>query len=173
MTPSEPKMSAEWWKPSLFGYCVSNMGRISGKRKDALKPIVNIHGYARVCMYSGDGKKYKSVHSLVAEAFIGPRQSGATINHVDGNKLNNEASNLEYLTLQENLKHGWRMGRKCAGDTHGRRKLNSTEVGEIKQLWTQGCLRKNLAKSYGVSESAVSRVVNNRSWLKSSEESKS
>lgn len=49
--------------------------------------------------------KTRTVHSLVAEAFLGPRPYGYDIDHIDGNKLNNNASNLRYVTHEDNMKH--------------------------------------------------------------------
>lgn len=55
------------------------------------------------------GKIYKVAH-LVAAAFIGPREPGMCINHIDGNKHNDSISNLEYVTPSENQKHALRIG---------------------------------------------------------------
>jgi hypothetical protein len=54
---------------------------------------------------SPDGKS-KSAHSMVAEAFIGPRPNGHDIDHLDNNRLNNKRNNLEYVTRRENLIRG-------------------------------------------------------------------
>ena len=48
------------------------------------------------------------VHRLVAELFLG--KSDLTIDHIDGNKLNNAVYNLEYVTHEENLKRAWKTG---------------------------------------------------------------
>lgn len=158
--------SIELWKTiDPAGYAVSSLGRVSGKRKDFLKPLINVHGYARVCLRFGVIQKYKSIHSLVMGAFIGPRSVGMTINHKDGNKLNNRLDNLEYVTLQDNLAHGWSGGKKRQGDSHGMRKLNSIEVGKIRQLASSGIAKRDLAKTYGVCKSQIVRIVAGRSWI--------
>lgn len=61
-------------------------------------------GYKRVIV----NKKMVLVHRLVAELFLG--KSDLTIDHIDGNKLNNAVSNLEYVTRKENLSRGWKNG---------------------------------------------------------------
>lgn len=48
--------------------------------------------------------KTRTVHSLVAEAFLGPRPEGYDIDHIDGNKTNNTAENLRYVTHTENMR---------------------------------------------------------------------
>ncbi len=52
----------------------------------------------------------RKVHRLVAEAFIGPIASGLTVNHLDGNKANNDVENLEIVTRAENSQHAMRTG---------------------------------------------------------------
>jgi hypothetical protein len=53
------------------------------------------------------------VHRLVARAFLGLCLDPAIIvNHIDGNKRNNKSSNLEYITISENLKHAYSLGLK-------------------------------------------------------------
>ncbi|EOD6067791.1 HNH endonuclease [Acinetobacter baumannii] len=55
-------------------------------------------------------RKNKRVHRLLAEAFLPNPQNKAHINHVDGNKLNNSLSNLEWSTPRENTNHSIKMG---------------------------------------------------------------
>ena len=50
------------------------------------------------------------VHRLVAAAFLGPRPEGLQINHLDGDRINNAAANLEYCTPSENMRHAVRLG---------------------------------------------------------------
>jgi len=62
---------------------------------------INSNGYLSVKL---NNKNY-SIHSLVAKFILGERPKDYVINHKDGNKLNNKASNLEYVTIAENIKH--------------------------------------------------------------------
>jgi hypothetical protein len=71
-----------------------------------LSKSINNNGYLSVKM---NNKTY-SIHSLVAKFILGERPSGLCVNHIDGNKLNNAPSNLEYVTIAENTKHSMRMG---------------------------------------------------------------
>lgn len=61
------------------------------------------------------GKRYLSthgqyVHRLVAEAWIGEIPEGYEVNHKDGNKTNNEISNLKIVTPSENIRHSFEFG---------------------------------------------------------------
>jgi len=79
-----------------------------GKRliKKAIKAqSISSKGYARVSLFkNGVGKKH-SVHRLVAIAFIDNIENKPDVNHKDGNKLNNNVNNLEWVTKSENIKH--------------------------------------------------------------------
>lgn len=64
-------------------------------------------GYYQCNLYK-DGKRYfKRVHKLTAETFIENPNNLPQVNHIDGNKLNNNINNLEWITNSENTKHGY------------------------------------------------------------------
>jgi len=63
------------------------------------------NGYLYVDIYNNGKKSRKYIHRLVAENFIPNIQNKPMVNHIDGNTKNNNASNLEWVTAQENVKH--------------------------------------------------------------------
>jgi hypothetical protein len=100
-------MTEEWRDvPGLEGKIqVSNLGRVRTLRIQACG--VSSHGYRRACT-GMETNRY--VHDLVAHAFIGPKPEGLQVNHIDGNKLNNQPENLEYVTPRQNYQHAFRTG---------------------------------------------------------------
>jgi len=90
-------------KSTYLGYTVYSDGRIksNGIRKVFLKGYDVGSGYDSVKL---NGKNFYR-HKVIAECFLGERPTGYTINHIDGNKLNNDVSNLEYISRKENYKH--------------------------------------------------------------------
>lgn len=96
------------WKSIEPGYSVSECGQVFSELSGrVLKPKHAGKGYLQVCL---GRRRYRYVHRLVAEAFCPRDQDKLHVNHIDGNKHNNAASNLEWVTPQENTRHAYRTG---------------------------------------------------------------
>ena len=92
-------------------YQISNLGRVksldyhrSGKEKEII-PVLKKTGYYQVNLYLNGRYKTKRIHRLVAEAFVDNENNCSIVNHIDGDKTNNCASNLEWTTVQYNTWH--------------------------------------------------------------------
>ena len=88
---------------------VQNKGRNMTVNGRVLKPWIDTWGYENVCLFKNGAGHSKKVHRLIAEAFI-PPYTGAQVNHIDGNKLNNSIENLEWCTGSENMHHAYHNG---------------------------------------------------------------
>ena len=86
---------------------VSNKGRVTRHLKDPTKGCKDNREYFGVSLTNRNTKKKKhyQVHRLVAKVFIGPPIPGYVVNHKNGNKLDNNIDNLEYMTSQQNSAH--------------------------------------------------------------------
>ena len=118
----------EVWKDidNFEGYQISNFGRvrthnkitftkIHGERhwKDRiLKPTISEKDKcSRIKLWKDGSVKCFLVHRLVADAFLGEKiATNLTVNHKDGNRLNNRLDNLEWITREENIRHGFNTG---------------------------------------------------------------
>ena len=99
-------------------YQVSNLGRVKSlskklgeKRKEIIMlsnvSVTRKRSYPKVNLGRNN---CRTVHRLVASAFIPNPENKQTVNHIDGNKLNNKLSNLEWSTFRENNQHAKKLG---------------------------------------------------------------
>ena len=88
-------------------YEISNFGNFRNKSGKILSLNINSRGYY-YCNISTNSKVTKvKIHRLVALYFVANPYNKDTVNHIDGNKLNNHYTNLEWLTRKENIQHGY------------------------------------------------------------------
>jgi hypothetical protein len=79
-----------------------------------IKPRIKNNGYVQVKI-SKDGKRYHfTLHRLVAMTFLMNNDNKPEVNHIDGNKQNNDITNLEWVTSSENQKHAFKIGKQKA-----------------------------------------------------------
>lgn len=90
-------------------YLISDIGQVwSIRRKRVLKPKIDRYGY-EVVVLSVDGRSYyRTVHRLVAQAFVPNPYNLPTVNHINEVKTDNRAVNLEWASVVDNDNHGTR-----------------------------------------------------------------
>lgn len=166
----------ELWKP-IAGwedrYSVSDLGRVrrdvGGQGSIAGRILTTKRtskGYRHVDLSRDDKKTRRLVHQLVAVAFLPPRPSpDHHPNHIDANKANNAATNLEWLTVAENNAHARKLGLVPAlsGERNGRAKLSAAQVAEIRELKGKAGQRE-IAQRFGVARSLIQRIHQGKAW---------
>lgn len=89
-------------------YNVSNLGRVANTSTGRiLRPRKSGKGYRSVCLGAGN---YRYIHRLVAIAFHANPMGLPQVNHLDGMKDNNAATNLAWASLNENMQHAFDTG---------------------------------------------------------------
>lgn len=118
-------------------YAVSNLGRVmsfSTQRRTydkILKNKITHDGYYETTLVGDNLKcKYIRTHRLVAIYFVPNPEGKPEVNHKDGNKLNNNADNLEWVTTSENQTHAYKMGlqKVSGGAILNRKKIRCVEL---------------------------------------------
>lgn len=96
-------------------YRVSSLGEIKSvlRTGKVLKPFVDKDGYLRVHLYKDGSSKFMFVHRIVAEAFLNNEQNKPCVDHIDGNKINNNISNLRFCTYSENCNNPNTLRKLC------------------------------------------------------------
>jgi hypothetical protein len=135
-------------------YFITKEGLIfSSNSNKFLKLFYNPKGYQQVNLY-GENCKYKTiyVHRLVAETFIDNIENKLEVNHIDGNKQNNNICNLEWCTRSENINHAYRIGLKKRNikkviDNSNGKIYNSIKEAAIYLNINYGTLRNNISEN--------------------------
>jgi hypothetical protein len=155
--------------PGYQNYEANRFGAIRriGKTKP-LCPAKWNSGYLWVCPSHNGIAKPKSVHRLIAAAFIGPKPEMLEINHKNGDKLDNRPENLEYVTRSENIAHSYSLGNRkhtaLRGDLVPNAILCEDDVRTIRRRLLAGERQTDIAKSYGVTKSAIWAIAHRKWW---------
>ena len=147
-------------------YEVNSKGYVRNKKTNHVKSIrLDRYGYKRVTLYPS-GKTY-FIHRLVAEAFISNPNKLKTVNHINGNKIDNNVSNLEWLSFSDNTKHAHKT-RLIKSDIKGTKnpmsKFTEEDIKEIKLLSSLGNSTTEIAKKLSFPYERVRRLLKGNSY---------
>lgn len=163
-------------------YQISNFGRVKSlarmvnnnggfylSKERFLKAGIDSNGYALVVLSKNDKNKSVRIHRLVAIAFVNNLKNTNIVNHIDGNKLNNIYTNLEWITSSQNNTHAYKTGLKRPCKTTGRisklRKLTYEQALKIKNLYkTKKYTRNQIAQLMNISKYLVNDVLSNKCY---------
>ncbi len=113
----------------------------------------------------GKPKKYaKTVHQLVATAFICPRPVGMVCRHWDGNPKNNRADNLCWGTPSDNERDKIRHGTYQFGEKNPYAKLTPADILEIDRMGRLGIVHSRIAPMFNITRRHVGRIINRERW---------
>jgi hypothetical protein len=171
-------MKGERWRPIPgyeMWYDVSNKGRVRSYHAPGCRlfrlDVPQIKGLAYSPKYEYlathlsvlGRKKNWMVHILVAMAFKKNPLNKRYVNHKNGNKLDNRASNVEWCTLGENQRHAYRTGLKprLHGERNGRNLMSKKDVIDI---FNSKETNEDIAAAYGIRKSRVSHIKTGYEW---------
>ena len=135
-----------------------------------LKSRINRSGYKQVSLYKSGTARTLLVHRLIMIAFVPNLESKPEVNHIDGIKLNNDLSNLEWATHSENAKHAFKMGLRIPpvfdrkGSSNGSSKLIEKDIVDIVNMSKAGFSTKEIMAKFGISQPNASRILRRVSW---------
>lgn len=126
-----------------------------------LRPGQMSSGHLSVSLGREHGSR--CVHTLVLEAFVGPRPDGMDSLHRDGVPTNNWIGNLHWGTRSENLLDAVKHGQKKVGENVWSAKLTAPDVAKIRQM-IGSVSTQSIATMYGVNESQIRAIKNGKTW---------
>lgn len=141
-------------------YQVSDLGRVKSLPRNTtkgliLKPYISKHnGYSYVSLCKGNNSKTHRVHVLVMNAFLPIKKVDGydkehTIDHIGGDKTNNQLSNLEWVSQRENQKRAFKLGLQ---------KRSSKKVIDLDNLKIYESLTEAASSVGGKKANAITRV---------------
>ena len=146
-------------------YDISSSGRVYSHITDKFLSASRVaNHYEAVALYKNKKPSSRMVHLLVAEAFL-PRDSfNKQVNHIDGNKYNNEVINLEWVTPAENSKHAIETG---LFNPRGEGQWGSIQKEkDVIDILNQYGFEKTekIAHKYGVTPSTITAITTGKNW---------
>lgn len=155
----------EVWKFFTADYQISDLGNVKSfkrGRERLLTPMVVADGYVQVQLrINGKSKKFL-VHRLVAIAFVPNPENKPYVNHINGDKHDNRAENLEWCTQTENIRHAVLSGLIKQGADSADAILSTEQAEWIRNVYVPRDSefgQSALARKFGVSKDVIQRVV--------------
>ena len=146
-------LKEKWKKIRSYNYEVSNFGNVRSIRTGRhLKPRL-CPNYLQVRLYNDYGAKEFKVHQLVVNAF-----SPVCINHKNGDKLDNNLSNLERVTYKENTRHAVE---ELGVSNLGNAKLT---INDAKYIKNSKLTSKELAAKFNINYGHVNKIRRGETW---------
>jgi len=140
-------------------YTVSKSGIITNnKTNNIIRGEINNAGYRRVKLA---GKRY-FVHRLVAEQYIPNPHDKPTVNHKNGNKLDNRVENLEWMTHSENQQHSTQVLGNRKGEKNGNFKHSDETIELVREKIEAGQSRRSIARELKLPQSTVQAIHHKR-----------
>ena len=148
--------------PNYPDYDISNLGNVRSRRRKTpiiLKTRAHVRGYRLIRLYKPNSSEYvdRSLHSLIAETFLGECPDGMCVLHIDGDTTNNVLDNLRYDTLSANQQD------RLNHNTYGM-KLTPRKVRVIRGLRKCGFKRIRIAEIFSVTPNTVWRICRRDMW---------
>ncbi len=173
----------EIWKdiPEWIGYYqASSHGRIRGvDRKVKFLNSTQSHKRRVLCLHIGERGYYKcklsrnclgytySVHRLIALCFSGNPNNYNEVNHIDGNKLNNNACNLEWTTRKKNMMHAQKNGllKFHKGENHHGSKFTNEQIKKMRKEHNPKITFAIYGKKYNTTPGTIWKIITNKSYI--------
>lgn len=148
--------------PDFPNYFVSTGGCVFSMRSGSMKELKNETtkaGYERVRLYNKGGNKPYLVHRLVLSVFTGGMRD-LFVNHIDGNKSNNNIENLEWCTHSENVKHAFATGLNNSSKV--RKRVSLENIFKIMDMHNSGESSEKISISLNIPRQTIMNITSGR-----------
>lgn len=147
---------------SVPNYEVSSFGNFRRKDGKPIKQWKTNWGYMQTQFNT---TKKQNCHRLVATCFCPNPNNYPFVNHKNSIKHDNRASNLEWCTQSQNLKHAFKFGFKSIdGERHPSAKFTDSKVSLVRHMKSTGIKSSEIAKELGIDVKSVYYIVSRQTW---------
>ena len=149
---------------SLDRYVYEHSGKRQFKKGQVIIPNLNKNGYLQFALNKSSKRKMVYIHIIVAETFIENKNKYKTVNHKDGNKLNNSVDNLEWCSYSQNNTHAYKsLNRKIANEGAIPKPVYIIDTFEKTLLYYQSITKASNAIK--LSHTQINRYIHsNKKW---------
>ena len=135
-------------------YKATASGKIwSNYKKDFMSASIDRYGYFHLKLINNlNIEKTVYIHRMIAITFLGEDYIKNTVNHKDGNKLNNNIENLEWMTKKENLEHAFENNLQ-------KKILNMKSFQDVYELYLEGKSIGELAEIFNCYEASIENAI--------------
>lgn len=164
-------------------YEITKCGRVRSKTRYVNSPAAGgkrlvkgkelklslVKGYYALQVALLGKRRTEYIHRAIATLFVDNPLMKPHVNHIDGNKINNNPDNLEWCTHLENMRHAYRTGlahvrESGPGEKSPAAKLCDDDVREIKRRLLIGETQASIAKRFGMSKGAIGFIARGETW---------
>lgn len=134
-------------------YSVSDLGRMrNNETGDVLKPSIRKRGYLKINLTVNGVRYSKSLHRLIATAFIPNPENKPEVNHINGIHDDNRVCNLEWVTPEENARHS-------AENKLREKGIEQKRVNSNYESWNDKCQQSYLKRSDRITEDEYNKLL--------------
>ncbi len=143
-------------------YYITEDGKVFRDGKEIFGWITK-KGYKMISIF----REKQYIHRLVSKLYIDNPENKPQVNHIDGNKLNNNVVNLEWVTNQENRNHAMLNGLHIKGENMYNSKFTEEDINWIRTNYVFGDSKfgcSGLANKFNTNQSRIWKIVNRKTW---------
>jgi len=149
-------------------YSADDNGSVYGQSNNLLKPINHHTGYIVYTIRQHGKMKQVRSHRFIWECHKGNIPDGKVINHLDGDKTNNQLENLEVVSQRRNATHAFELGLRTggSGENNSMSKITNEQFIEVVKMFKDGHTNRTIGNRYGLHPNYVSLIRHKKRWRK-------